>query len=43
MPIDLTWRIALTLIADAFLLGFGWSAGCWFGALITSLPRRRNG
>jgi hypothetical protein len=26
---DITWMNALRLIVDAFLLGIGWTAGCW--------------
>lgn len=35
---EITWANALRLLVDAFVIGFGWSAGCWlFGRLVGAI------
>jgi hypothetical protein len=40
MPWSLDFMSLLTVLVVAFFAGFGWSAGCWLWALITSGIRR---
>lgn len=42
MPTELTWHIALVLVADGFLLGIGWIiASAVYAAILWVLGQRR--
>lgn len=43
MPTELTWHIALVLVADGFLLGIGWIiASAIYAAILSVLNRGRT-